>query len=233
MMKKIKLIALVFLILLASCSTDSDESDDDNFDASVVCPAEGTNAYGMPNRGTFVDERDGQEYKYTTIGDQVWMAENLRYIAPNSMCYDDNPGNCEIYGRLYSLNKDGNPDASIDENTMKTLCPKGWSLPTQADWENVIKNIGEGNDEYVANRLKSSLYWSRGENNEETNICDFSALPTGVCWGLGNCSNITVNTSFWTSTVHSSSLVQSMALVSSGFSIGYSNKTLAIRCIKD
>ena len=34
---------------------------------------DGYNAYGMPNRGTFVDERDGQVYSYTTIGDQVWM----------------------------------------------------------------------------------------------------------------------------------------------------------------
>ena len=31
-----------------------------NFDAGAVCPESG--------RGTFVDERDGQEYKYTTIG---------------------------------------------------------------------------------------------------------------------------------------------------------------------
>ena len=224
-------LTIVPLLLAVACSTDA--SDDDEWEAAKVCPETGTNAYGEPNRGTFTDERDGQVYKYTTIGGQVWMAENLRYIAPNSMCYDDNPDNCEVYGRLYSLNKDGNPDASIDENTMKTLCPKGWSLPTQADWEYIIKKIGEGNEEYVANRLKSSLYWSRGETNEETNICDFSALPTGVCWGLGNCSNITINTSFWTSTTHSSCFVQSMALVSSGFNIGHSNKTLAVRCIKD
>ena len=117
-MKKLELVALVFLILLASCSTDSDESDDDNFDASVVCPAEGTNAYGMPNRGTFVDERDGQEYKYTTIGNQVWMAENLRYVAENSKCYDDKPENCEIYGRMYSLNKDWEDYAAIEGKTV-------------------------------------------------------------------------------------------------------------------
>ena len=56
-MKKLELVALSFLMLLTACSTDSDDSDDDSFDASVVCPAEGTNAYGMPNRGTIVDER--------------------------------------------------------------------------------------------------------------------------------------------------------------------------------
>ena len=56
-MKKIFL--ALTLTLFAGCATDAGDS----FDADKVCPAEGTNVYGMPNRGTFVDERDGQEYK--------------------------------------------------------------------------------------------------------------------------------------------------------------------------
>ena len=74
------------LVFLVSCSTDS---DDDGWDAAKVCPETGTNSYGMPNRGTFTDERDGQVYKYTTIGKQVWMAENLRFDIPypHSLCY--------------------------------------------------------------------------------------------------------------------------------------------------
>ena len=52
--------------LLAACGGDNFSAPDepvDTFDAAVVCPADGMNAYGEPNRGTFTDARDGQVYK--------------------------------------------------------------------------------------------------------------------------------------------------------------------------
>jgi len=76
-------------------------------DAAVICPVEGTNAYGEPNRGTFTDARDSQVYKYTTIGNQVWTAENLKFDSPYSLCYDKIDGFCDTFGRFYSLHVNG------------------------------------------------------------------------------------------------------------------------------
>ena len=67
-MKFRNLFLLCFVALLSACSDNVSSADDEeSFDASAVCPEN--------LRGTFTDERDGQVYKYTTIGSKVWMAE--------------------------------------------------------------------------------------------------------------------------------------------------------------
>ena len=84
MKKRLFPFTLLFTGLLTACIFDSE--DEEEWDAAKVCPETGTNSYGMPNRGTFIDEHDRQVYRYTTIGKQVWMAQNLNYDAPYSHC---------------------------------------------------------------------------------------------------------------------------------------------------
>jgi uncharacterized protein (TIGR02145 family) len=82
--------------------------------------------------GTFTDTRDGKIYKWVKIGNQIWMAENLNYkTSSGSWCYDDNSSNCQAYGRLY------------DWETAKMVCFKGWHLPSDEEWTELINFIGK------------------------------------------------------------------------------------------
>ena len=166
-------------LILAACIFDSDDVEKETWNAEAVCPAEGKNSYGMPNRGTFTDERDGNVYRYTTIGNQVWMAENLRYDAPYSTCSNDTSfikqycelielgceteacckeSLCRNFGRYYSITTDGSEFGLIDKALADTICPKGWHIPSKEEWEKLndaMKVDGE-TDYDIANRIKSS-----------------------------------------------------------------------------
>ena len=123
----------ILTIALNACTTDAEEE----FDAESVCPAEGMNAYGMPNRGTFIDERDGQEYKYTTIGNQVWMAQNLNYKTSYSMKHEGEYIDCSECGLWYNLGINLPKRDIID-----SVCPLGWRVPTEKDWNELLNCIG-------------------------------------------------------------------------------------------
>ena len=161
---------------LSACSESSSSSEPEvpkyTFDAAVVCPADGLNAYGEPNRGTFTDARDGQEYKYVTIGSQVWMAENLNYndSLPRDMswgwlsfCADSA---CSK-GRLY-----------VDTLALR-VCPSGWHLPSEDEFLRLIDTVG-GVDS-AGLHLKATEGWiplNPGISSNGTDDCGFALLPS-------------------------------------------------------
>ena len=116
-------------------------------------------------------------YKTTTIGGQVWMAENLNYFdiegAPSSIkndwCYWDKPENCESAGRLYTW------------KVAKRVCPEGWRLPTNDDWTALLTAVGADTLNPIAwtgaNVLKSKSGWENSGSG--TDDFGFTALPAG------------------------------------------------------
>ena len=128
--------------------------------------------------GSMTDPRDGMVYKTTTIGGQVWMAENLNYFdiegAPsavkNDWCYWDKPENCESAGRLYTW------------TVAQRICPEGWRLPTKSDWESLLQEVGADSLNEILWKGSSKLKSKSGWENDGSGTDDFgfTALPAGM-----------------------------------------------------
>ncbi len=130
-------------------------------------------AFSLPAQDTasFTDSRDGKIYKTIKMGTQTWMAENLAYKAGNGCwAYNDNPENVAKYGYLYYY------------ETAKTACPEGWHLPSDMEWNLLVKYLG--GDKVAGGKLK--------ENG-------FVPLPGGFRNGFGIYSGLGTHGMWWSS----------------------------------
>jgi len=114
---------------------------------------------------TMVDLRDNRTYKIVKIGEQTWLAENLKFIPKGgSWCYKGDSTNCDEFGRLYRW------------EVAKRACPKGWHLPTDSEWFKLIQFLGGGKN--AGRKMRSSEGWEK-PSQEWNNSSGFSALPGG------------------------------------------------------
>ena len=151
----------------------------------------------------FTDARDGQKYKAVCIGNQTWMAENLRYNAPGSVCYNDNVSNCDIYGRMYTWETvmAGASPSNTAPSGVKGICPKGWHLPSEVEWTTLVNTVGGA--DVAGGPLKSTSSLWTPPNTGATNSSGFSALPGGIYYyaNTGVWKYIALGTvGFWWST---------------------------------
>ncbi len=79
--------------------------------------------------GTFIDTRDGKEYKTVTIGKQTMLDENFAF-KPAIGNYWAN-SEMDKFGYFY------------DWETAKTIAPVGWHLPTKEEWKKLEKFMGK------------------------------------------------------------------------------------------
>jgi uncharacterized protein (TIGR02145 family) len=173
------------------------------------------------------------EPEYVQIGDQLWMATNLDVEIfrngdnilqaqsyeeweeagengiPAWCYYDDNPGNGEVFGKLYNWH------AVSDE---RGLAPVGWHIPTLEEWEkmdgflqdNVTEKLKGGDlwqedsemndflnylsgnreniefEEDAPNENSMNSENSEAHQNSELNKTGFNALPGGARGYFGN-----------------------------------------------
>jgi uncharacterized protein (TIGR02145 family) len=141
-----------------------------------------------------VRDGDGNEYRTVQMGNQVWFAENLRSSTyrngdsiPGGLTDEewasttsgaqtvygegttavlegsaDEVENLEKYGRLYNWYAVNDP---------RGLCPSGYHVPSDADWQKLVDELG--GEEVAGEALKDDRKW------DGTNSSGFSALPGG------------------------------------------------------
>ncbi|MEM7107336.1 MAG: FISUMP domain-containing protein [Bacteroidota bacterium] len=98
---------------------------------------------------SYTDDRDDQTYRVVRIGDQVWLSENFAFkpaVDTLFFCTDDDPVNCDVYGRLYKWEE------------ARDIVPEGWQLPTKADFEELVSAVGGESD--AVDRLRQGLFKS-------------------------------------------------------------------------
>ncbi|WP_462282051.1 FISUMP domain-containing protein [Salinivirga cyanobacteriivorans] len=204
MLQKHNLLTMLMLALVSTLliftACEKDEDDDPATDSATDDPT---------NEG-IVTDIDGNVYSTVQIGDQVWMAENLKtttyndgtsinLIEGNSYWGNDTLGAycwklnsyehyADAFGAIY------NWYVTINGN----LCPDGWHLPTDAEWtalENYIANDGYDGAEGYA--LKSTSGWhNNGGGNDNYG---FAARPTGFRFDDGEWTSA-YSAYFWTAT---------------------------------
>jgi len=175
---------------------------------------------------TFTDSRDGKVYKTVTIGEQVWMAENLAYLPsvvgpatgsftePHYYVYGYDGTNVTAAKGTTNYNKYGvlyNWPAAL------SACPPGWHLPSDAEWtqleEYLIANGYNYDGTTTGNKIAKSMANYSGWNTstvtgaigntdypEYWNKSGFSALPGGYRYSNVPFGHVGIIGYWWSST---------------------------------
>jgi len=162
----------------------------------------------------FTDARDGKAYKTVSIGNQLWMAENLAFKTDSGCWTYDDEKNATEYGYLYYW------------ETAKKVCPlaSGWRLPTKKDFEVLLNNYG-------------------GKSNQETNYIalipggNSGFLASTGGWYCGFYSFIGKNGAFWSSSAKDDTYAWKLTVFNKYKEVEINSEPkswgFSVRCIKN
>lgn len=193
-----------------------------------------------------LDDRDGQQYPVITIGDQQWMAQNLAYDAGEGSMrhclmdkgtqYWESYENDPRYGYLYNY------------ETALNVCPEGWRLPSDADWQQLELALGVSEADIATKALRGDsigvvlkgLLFNNHSGQNSSNATGFNVLPGGYFSKQNNeYMGVTHSSNFYSSTLKTD--LQGMAIsrfISSSFNgikegLTRTDNYLPVRCVKD
>ncbi len=203
--------------------------------------------------GTMTDI-DGNIYQTVRIGNQEWMAENLKVTHYNNQAAIPNVSNYaqwtelttgafswydndfetfgQYYGALY------NWFALTDSSS---LCPDGWHIPSIGEWDTLCSHLGGAS--VAGGKLKSGLtawhehpYWNP-PNYFGTNESGFSAFPGGFRSSFGGFFSDLGPSGYWWSSTPDEETIAGIWL-STHFAGAYyelyrKNSGVSVRCVRD
>lgn len=158
---------------------------------------------------------DGNSYPTIKIGEQVWMAENLRVTRYNNGdsipfllstadwaetdlpaygYFDNDTSNISKFGLLYNW-------FTVDDK--REVCPQNWHVPSDDEWKQLELTLG-----MCIQQSERMTAW-RGTNEGDklklpefggNNSTYFSALGTGYRHPSGDYRGLGTDNDYWTST---------------------------------
>ena len=129
-----------------------------------------------------VTDYDGNIYETVTIGDQVWLKENIKSLhycdgepVPGVVAYNNDDSLGAIYGLLYTW------DAAMNGSTepgAQGVCPCDWHLPTKEEWAILENYLGGAAVAGGKMKEEGTEHWL-SPNTDATNSSGFTGLPAG------------------------------------------------------
>jgi len=207
----------------------------------------------------FTDSRDGNHYDAVKIGNQTWMADNLKYLpsvngpgtgstsVPFYYVYGYNgtvvneakaSGVYNAYGVLYNwpAAMAGSTSSNNNPSGVQGVCPVGWHLPSGNEWSELMTYLG---GELIAGgKLKESgtIHWN-SPNAAATNETGFTALPGGLRGESGTFLDIGGYGYWWTCTAYDAVDARSLNLrLDNGLldtDLDTKSVGFSVRCLKD
>ena len=201
---------------------------------------------------------DGNVYTTVKIGNQWWIAENLKVThyrngdpIPNIsdstewvssttgvLChYGNNDANASTYGCIYNW-------FAVNDN--RGLVPEGWHVPSDEEWKELEMYLGmsqadaddtnwRGTDEGGKLKEAGTVHWE-ASNTGVTNESGFTALPAGYrSCGLQTYEQLGKHAQFWSTTIGIHVWTRSISYFSSQIVREGLNERngISVRCIKD
>jgi len=167
-------------------------------------------------------DQDGNVYKTVKIGNQWWMAENLKVthyrngdpitnvtddtvwanLSEGAYCaYENNESYADTFGYLYNW-------YAVNDN--RNIAPQGWHVSTDYNWQELEIYLGmdqseansdrdRGTDEGGKLKETGTIHWN-SPNTGATNESGFTALPAGERHPRGSFYQQYKIAFFWTAT---------------------------------